>query len=243
MCVRTDRLLGKLFRFLDEQVGLKNVLVVFSADHGVVSTPEVGSERKMPGGRVSGAALLDAAQKALVRKYGEGRWIEGNSEFMLYLNQELMRGKRLEPAEVERTAAQALFAVPHVFRVYTRSQLMNAEAGDLIGRRVLNGFNVQRSGDVWVLLEPYWIPAPRGTTHGSPFTYDAHVPLIFMGPGIRAGKFYQTVAVNDLAPTLAAILEVEIPSGSVGRILSEIFIANATESGRSVESSSAGARR
>jgi arylsulfatase A-like enzyme len=63
----------------------------------------------------------------------------------------------------------------------------------------------------------------RGTTHGSTFNYDAHVPVIFMGPGIKTGRFDQTIAVNDVAPTLATLLGIETPSGSVGRVLAEIF--------------------
>jgi hypothetical protein len=82
------------------------------------------------------------------------------------------------------------------------------------------------------LLDPYWIPGTAGTTHGSPFSYDTHVPLIFMGQGLRAGKHFDALAINDTATTLAAILGVEIPSGSVGRILSEMFPTMETQGSR-----------
>jgi len=94
---------------------------------------------------------------------------------------------------------------------------------DQVGRRVMNGFYVRRSADVFLLLEPYWMFASHGTTHGSTFSYDSHVPVIFMGPGIKKGRFDQTIAVNDIAPTLATLLGVETPSGSVGRVLAEVF--------------------
>ncbi len=223
MCIRTDRLLGKLFKFVDNLVGLQNVLVVFTADHGVVSSPDVNVARKMPGGRVSPAGLQAAVRGALEKKYGDGRWIQGTGEFALYLNRDLIRDKRLDEAEVESTAAQALLALPHVFRAFTRSQLGNCAASDPIARRVLNGFNVRRSGDVFVIFDPYWIAGAEGTTHGSPFGDDTHVPLVFMGPAARAGNYYEPVAENDVAPTLAAILGIQVPNGSVGRILSEIF--------------------
>ena len=74
-----------------------------------------------------------------------------------------------------------------------------------------------------MLLEPYWLYGTKGTTHGSTFSYDAHVPVLFMGPGIKAGRYDQPVSVNDVAPTLATYLEVETPSGSVGRCLAEIL--------------------
>jgi arylsulfatase A-like enzyme len=92
-----------------------------------------------------------------------------------------------------------------------------------VGRRVLNGFYARRSADLEILLEPYWIFSQSGASHGTTFSYDTHVPLIFMGAGIRPGRYYQSVFVNDVAPTLAAILDVETPSGSVGRVLSEMF--------------------
>ena len=83
----------------------------------------------------------------------------------------------------------------------------------------LRGFNPQRSGDLEILLEPYWMRAAQGTTHGTPYNYDAHIPLILMGRRIKAGEYYNHVALNDLAPTIATIVGVEIPSGSSGRVL------------------------
>ena len=122
-------------------------------------------------------------------------------------------------------AAQACLALPHVFRVYTREQLMSgATLEDQVGRRVQNGFYVRRSADIEIMLEPYWMfTGGTGTTHGTTFSYDAHVPVIFMGPGVRPGRYNNPIAVNDIAPTLATLLDIETPSGSVGRALSEMM--------------------
>ena len=112
--------------------------------------------------------------------------------------------------------------VPHVARVYTRDQLLRAEvANDRIGTRVLRGFNARRSGDLEIILEPYWIRRADGTTHGTPYNYDAHIPLILLGRGIRPGMYSNHVALNDLAPTLSTLAGVEIPAGSTGRVLTE----------------------
>jgi hypothetical protein len=222
--LRTDRLLESFFKFLDARVGMQNVLVVMTADHGVSPLPELNATRKMPGGRMPPRIVRETVQNALAARYGEGDWILSPSEHTLYLNHDLIRQKQLEPAEVNRTAAQAALGIPHVFRVYTRERLMNgAEMEDQVGRRVMNGFYVRRGADVYILLEPYWMFGARGTTHGTTFSYDAHVPVIFMGPGIRPGRYYQSITVNDIAPTLATLLEVETPSGSVGRALAEIL--------------------
>jgi arylsulfatase A-like enzyme len=223
--IQTDRLLGRFFKALDAQVGLANVLIVLTADHGVAPMPEVNIARRMPGGRLKPGSIFDAVQTALVKKYGDGKWILSPSEYSLYLNWDLMNEKNLDEEEVAQTAKKAAMSVPAVLRVYTRGELMTGNAlEDQLGRRVLNGFDFKRSADITILLEPYWIYNQRGTTHGTTFTYDAHVPVVFMGPGIRPGKYHQTVAVNDIAPTLASILEVETPSGSMGRALAEIIV-------------------
>ncbi|PWU03775.1 MAG: hypothetical protein C5B51_18275 [Terriglobia bacterium] len=222
--LRTDKVLGQFFQALDRQVGMANILIVMTADHGVAPVPEKNHERRMPGGRIPAGTLTGAVQDALVKRYGDGKWIANSYEHSIYLNQGLIGQKKLDPAAVERTAARAVLEVPHVFRVYTHEQLVNGTAlEDQVGRRVMNGFYARRSADLEILLEPYWLYAASGTSHGTTFSYDAHVPVIFMGTGIRAGRYYQPVAVNDVAPTVAAILDVETPSGSVGRVLSEIF--------------------
>jgi hypothetical protein len=143
---------------------------------------------------------------------------------MLYFNQDLIRAQKLDPAEVELVAAEAGLEQHHIARVYTRSQLVDgAVQHDEISRAFSVGFFGQRSGDLFVLQEPYYLFEATGTSHGTPYDYDNHVPVIFLGPGIKPGKYSTRIAVNDIAPTLAEILNVEQPSGSIGRILSEIL--------------------
>jgi hypothetical protein len=224
MSIATDRILGKLFNFVDSQVGMNNVTVIFASDHGVAPLPEINAEHKMPGGRVSFSEVRDAIQKALTQKFGEGKWIASTPEESVYLNWDLIAEKNLTRQEVSRTAAQAASAVPHVFRVYNREQILNGYATeDPVSRRIARSYSARRGADLYVLLDPYYIFGKLSTTHGTPFGYDTHVPVIFMGPGIKAGNFNGSIAVNDIAPTLATILGIEIPSGSEGRILAEIF--------------------
>lgn len=224
--VQTDRILGKLFSYVDSQLGPNNFLFVMTADHGVSPVPEVNQARKMPGGRLSGKALFGSIEEALSKKYGEGKWIVGASGPVPYLNHDLIRERNLDEREVERVAADAMRQLPHVFRVYTRDQLLNGQVlEDYVSRAVRNGFYRQRSGDLFMIPEAYWFfgEDAHGTSHGTPFNYDTHVPIIFMGPGVKPGRYHRATAVNDIAPTLAAIFEVEEPSGSVGRVLTEIL--------------------
>ncbi|MGA3241432.1 MAG: alkaline phosphatase family protein [Bryobacteraceae bacterium] len=224
MSVQTDKVLEKLFDAIDQTLGLDNVIVVLTGDHGVAPLPEVDAQRKMPGGRLPPGIISKTVQAALVKKYGEGNWIVNSAEQAIYLNLELMAQKNLAAVDVDRVAADAAAAIPHVFRVYTRQQLIDgATLPDPVARRVMNGYYARRGADVEVLLDPYWIFPPTGATHGAPFGYDTHVPVIFMGPGIHAGRYDQAIAVNDIAPTLATMLDLETPSGSVGRVLTEML--------------------
>src|SRR5262249_50849263 len=138
-------------------------------------------------------------------------------------DRKLVADKKLDLAAVQDAARDAAEAVPHVLRAYALHDLLAGCAGGEAGRVLADSANAQRTADVEVLLEPYWIFAARGTSPGSGYGYDTPVPVIFMGRGIRAGPFREPISVNDVAPTLADILGVETPSGSSGRVLDEIL--------------------
>ncbi len=227
MALRVDRLVGELIRAAEAQAGAGRVLVVLTADHGVAPVPEVNQKRKMPGGRFDEKNELDAVERALTVRFGAAnpKWIIYSSEGSLFLNENPTPGHAIEMAEVERVAAGAIRTLPHVFRVFTRTQLMNgAISQDSVGIRIRNGFNQARSGNVMVMLDPYWMVSRSGTTHGAPFDYDTHVPVLFLGPQVRPGRYNANIMVNDIAPTLATMLDVETPSGSVGRVLDEMLL-------------------
>jgi predicted AlkP superfamily pyrophosphatase or phosphodiesterase len=222
--VLTDRLIGKLFSYVDSKIGLDNVIIVMTADHGVAPLPEVNAKRGMPGGRASASEFFKLIDAELVRKYGEGKWIESATGPIPYFNRALILQKKLNPAEVENTAAEAVRNLPHIFRVYTRDQIVHGQMPeDRFSLRVRNGFYPSRSGDLIIIPDAYWIFEPAGASHGTAFNYDTHVPVLFMGPNIKAGFYDGQIAVNDIAPTLATILSLEAPSGSVGRVLSEML--------------------
>ncbi len=220
--VRTDRAIGRLLDQVDKLVGLQHTVVALTADHGVSPVPEYLAEHAMPGGRMTGPQLFGPIEQALAARFGAGKWILATAGTSPYLNYELMASLKVDPVEARRVAAEAAAKVPHVARVYTRDQLLRGDMKfDRLAQRVQRGFNEERSGDLEILLEPYWLRQAQGTTHGTPYNYDAHIPLILMGSRIKAGEYSDAVALNDLAPTLATLLRVEIPSGSSGRVLTE----------------------
>jgi predicted AlkP superfamily pyrophosphatase or phosphodiesterase len=218
-----DRQLQRLLDEVDRRVGLRHTLIAFTADHGVAPKPEVTTALRIPGGRFAPDVVYDAIEAALAARYGAGPWIEKASLPNIYLDLDKIDGKGLDRAEVRRIAADAAAAIPHVARVYTRDAILSgAVPREAISERITRGYHRDRSGDIHVLLEPHWIAGgTSNATHGTPYGYDAHIPLILMGPGIVPGRYRDHAALQDLAPTLAAVLEVEPPSGASGRVLSE----------------------
>ena len=135
-----------------------------------------------------------------------------------------MRARKLDPAEVEKTIAEAALTQPHIIRAYTSADLAAGNVQrDQIGNAVSASFFAPRSADVYIVTEPYFIFGNVGTTHGTPYDYDNHVPLIFMGEAIKPGRYTAPVTINDVAPTLSDLLGIERPSGSFGRVLAQIL--------------------
>jgi arylsulfatase A-like enzyme len=97
----------------------------------------------------------------------------------------------------------------------------------VIGQRLAKSYHQQRSGDLEIVLDPYWLRSSAGTTHGTPYPYDAHIPLILMGPGVIPGSYAATAALNDVAPTVALLLGIAPPGGSAGRVLTEALAPRA----------------
>jgi predicted AlkP superfamily pyrophosphatase or phosphodiesterase len=246
MTLRVDRQIASLLEAVDARVGLQHTLVVFTADHGVAPIPEQAAALNLPGRRLRNEDVLGVIRAAIKERYGRKgqtddyiqRFRYNNAELdgfingNLYFNLAALKRDGVDPEELARVAGDAALTVAGTARYFTRAQL---EAGsippaDAIARRVLHGFYPQRSGDLLILYQPYSIlfgdpddPAdPRdAATHGSPYSYDTHVPLIIMGNGLKAGRYIEAATPADIAPTLSALLGVQSPSNATGRVLVE----------------------
>ena len=220
MCIQTDRVMGKLLGAVEAEAGAGNYVVVFTSDHGVAPKPEELIKRGIPAGRFSPAEVGRTIEAALTEKYGPGKWILGTAEAGPYLDRNLLREKHAILAEALETAAEAVRKLPYIFRVYTSTQLEHENlAGEPIGTLMQRGYYRGRSPDLFIVQKPYWLGWPSGTSHGTPFSYDTHVPVIFLGRGIRPGRYDENIRTADIAATLATLLGVNTPSGSVGRVL------------------------
>lgn len=228
--LQTDQAIGALLTAIDKRVGLARVVVVFTSDHGVAPLPEFLAEQRLPGGRLAQDDLFGPIRRALESRFGSGQWILSTAGTSPYLNHALMAERGVDPATARTVAANAAAALPQVSRVYTRDQLLEGNVPpDAFSRRIVESHHLHRSGDLEIVLNPFWIRQKTGTTHGTPYPYDSHIPLIFLGNGIRAGRYSQHVALNDVAPTLATRFGVSLPSGSIGRVLSEVLAPAASD--------------
>jgi predicted AlkP superfamily pyrophosphatase or phosphodiesterase len=234
MTLRVDRQIARLLEIVEARVGLANTVVAFTADHGVAPSPEHAAAMRLPGGRVSPSDILTAVRNRIRARFGKSGdkdttadYVQTFSNYQIYFNRAALERDGVRAEEVERVAGEAVLTVPGISRYFTRTQLVSGSvpAADAVARRVLHGYNQRRSGDVVVIQEPfkYISSGGVGATHGAPYEYDTHVPLVIMGGGVTAGRYLAPATPADLAPTLARILSVEPPSSATGRVLSEAF--------------------
>lgn len=224
--LRLDRTVANFLTFLDGWVGSDNYTLVTTADHGFMNIPEYMAELGYDSGRVDPEKMLTEVNAHLGAKYGDGKYALTWWNPTIYLDYELIKKKGLNPTEVENLAADFLIKYPGIAQVFTRTQLTNSQLPPtLLGKQVVRAWHRQLSGDLLLIQKPYWYlfgkPFLYGSTHGSAYAYDTHVPVIFMGRHFRAGKYSSPVGVVDIAPTLAHILNVRAPTGNEGRVLTE----------------------
>ena len=223
--VRLDRTLAEFFQYLDRKVGLAHCVIVLTADHGVAPLPEKVQQEMGTGaaGRLSGAALDKFLFSALAAAYGplpDGQYwaVRDNSGY--HVNPAALAAKKLPGAELDAKIREVLLAYPQIAFAYTREQLTGPGPLDPFGEMERLSYYPPRSMDVVYIPKPYFIErTPTGTTHGTPYEYDTHVPQVWFGPGIKAAVHPERVAVEDIAPTLAGMLGVELPPEAHGKKL------------------------
>jgi predicted AlkP superfamily pyrophosphatase or phosphodiesterase len=222
--LRLDKDLGDFLRYLDKQVGKGEYLVFLSADHGVAQVPVFLKEHKIPSGNVNANLISGELDQFLKEKFKTEKLVIGIFNYQVYLDRNLMIAAHLNKNEVYKEAIDYLLNQPGVSRAFALDALYETTLNAEIKNAIANGDYPSRSGDIQLIYDPQWIEGfiGRGTTHGVWNPYDAHIPLIWYGWNIQPGKTNRQTYMTDIAPTLSAILHIQMPSGSVGRVIGEV---------------------
>lgn len=228
MYLRLDRELARLFGALDAQVGKDRYTVFLTADHAVVDVPEYLKDLKGSAGYVDSHELVAVVNTALRARFGPGQWVRKRSKEQLFLNDSLVRTLKLDPALVQRVAADALLHEPYIADAVTATDLMRDTYCEGTRRMLQRSFMSQRSGDVHYVLRPDHLASwpgmlKRGTEHGSPWNYDTQVPVLFMGHGVRPGEVLRRTSITDIAPTVCAIVGMALPNAATGQVVPEVL--------------------
>ncbi|MFN7133015.1 MAG: alkaline phosphatase family protein, partial [Myxococcales bacterium] len=230
LLVRLDRALAALLPVLEKAAGGRaNLVLALTADHGAAPVPEYMASLGHPAARIGKQKLVDAINAALRPRFGEGEWVTAIEEPSVYLNAELIRARKLDPALVQQAAGQAAVAVPGMEGFFTRASLESGTVPQTpLGRAAQLSFHPAHSGDLLLFAKPFYLwgryaDRAGGTGHGTPWRYDTHVPLLFWGGGIRAGVHADRADVADVAPSLSALLGIGAPAAAEGQALPQLF--------------------
>jgi predicted AlkP superfamily pyrophosphatase or phosphodiesterase len=225
--LRLDRQLARLFTFLDQRIGLTHTMIILTADHAVAPAPEFARAEGMDGQRLDEGDFVRDLNEHLAEEFGPGRYFATSKLFYghLFLNELTLAKKDLKAADIAPVVRE--FALGHgKFQAcYTREQLLDGRAPGPIGELVLNGYNAERGGDFVFVAKPYVLPGTgrTGTTHGSPYSYDTHVPVLLCGASFVPGRYADPFAITDIVPTLCVALRMNEPPGCMGRPFSRVL--------------------
>ena len=220
--LRTDQYLASFLNDLNKLVGLNNVWIALSADHGVSPNPEFIQSHKLGAGNAQPAVIRKAVEEAMAAAFGRGNWVATMAGPYIYLDSDALKNRHIQPSQAEAVAAAAAASSPGVTDAFTRTQILSGSLpSSPLAEAVSNSYNSSRGGDVSFVLDPYAPPVPgtRAATHGTPWNYDSQVPLILWGSAFKPGVYFTPCQPIDLAATLAAALGLTQPSGSQGNPL------------------------
>ena len=220
--LRFDKDLEDLFNFLDTQVGKDNYTLFLTADHAAVQVPSYLQSLKIPANYFSYKKFNDFLKEVTLKYFKSDELIENTSNFQIFLNKEAIEKLKLNIHEVSQKIADEVINFKGIYKAITARDMQANSYTKGILNSLQNGYNQKFSGDVLLIPNPSTISYPKkGTTHGSGYSYDTHIPIIFYGNGINHGSSKKKYEITDIAPTLANLLQVEFPNGTTGKIITE----------------------
>ncbi|SHI47820.1 alkaline phosphatase PafA [Pseudozobellia thermophila] len=220
--LRLDRDLENFFNYLDERYGKNGYLFFITADHGGNHSPGYLEEHRIPTGVLTNDVFKQLGQ-ALKKEFGTSDIILAKSGFQLYLDYDVLAKIGVDKTTAANFIIDQLKQVPGIETAFINEDLASAAYPEPVKTMLINGYNPKRSGDIVIVKSAGWKAGSRmGATHGDWNPYDSHIPLVWMGAGIRPGKTHRNIGMTDIAPTLAALLNIQQPSGCVGQVITEI---------------------
>ncbi len=220
--LRLDKELGSFFEFLDARIGKGQYTFFITADHAVAQVPGFLQEHKIPAASLP-YAVTDAEVKAEAHFKVKGL-VEASENYQLYLNRRLIDSVKLNIAAVKLFLINELNKQPEILMAFETEKTSETSLPVEVKEMFNKGYNTKLGGDIQVILKPaYFYGSKTGTTHGSWYPYDSHIPLLFMGWGVKQGKSFRQVTMADIAPTISALLKIQMPNGTVGQVITEVI--------------------
>ncbi len=221
--LRLDKTLADLINYLDTQVGAGNYLLFLSADHGAAHVAGFMQEHAIPAGTFDDAGWKKEMDGQLDSVFHYAHLIKSFLNYQVYLDHGKIDSLHLDMGKVEEVVLQYLGSKPAVARAFVLEKLNETTLPEPIRTAVENGYNPHRGGDIQIIVNPAWMEGGlTGTTHGLWNPYDTHIPLLWYGWHIHPGKVNRTVYMTDIAPTVAAMLHIQQPNGSIGQVIGEV---------------------
>ncbi|WP_298741955.1 alkaline phosphatase PafA [uncultured Chitinophaga sp.] len=221
--LRLDKDLGAFFDYLDKRIGKGQWTFFITADHGVAHVPGFMEENKLPNGTWDDKVTLSGLNEQINAKFGVSKALQAFSNYQFYLDHAAIANAGKTAREITDFVIDQLLQQKAIANAFPIKELNQTTLPEPMRSMMANGYNVKRGGDIQVVLQPGWIEGGKtGTTHGLWYPYDAHIPLVWLGWGIKPGKSNRTIGMTDISPTLAALLHIQMPSGNVGKVIEEI---------------------
>ena len=225
--LRLDKDLASFFNFLDTEVGKGNYTLFLTADHAAVQVPAYLKSVKIPAHYFSTTKFKNFLNDFCIKNFKSDEIIENISNFQIFLNKNKIKSLKLDANSVAQKIANEAINYRGIYKAVTARTLQTTNFTKGILSSLQNGYNQKFSGDVWLVPYPSTLSTyykDGGTSHGSGYSYDTHVPMIFYGNGIKKGSSKKKYEIIDIAPTISNLLQIEFPNGNTGKIIEEVLI-------------------
>ena len=223
--LRLDKDIGDLLTYLVDSLGKRNILVYFTASHGISEIPGILKNNRIPSGYFKTEQALYLLRSYLKLLYGEGEWVKGCVGNQIYLNRTLIEDSKISLDDIRKDAARFVVQMSGVNFVYPYSDLGVNSYGNENLKRIINSYNPQRSGDLIITFNPGWVESSTEnvTDHDSSYEFNSHVPLIWYGWSMDRASFTRDINLTDIAPTLSSLIKIPYPNACTGKPLYELF--------------------